>query len=463
MADEEKPERAEPNASKSGSGVGTTTGWLAVGLATMTAALTAVGSLTGGIARMFRNYEWPTIVSFGLVLFGVLFAIVAAVLPGGTRQVLPRAFVVLGAISFVGGVMLAITLMVAATGKTDRPALSAQLAKDATGAWSVKGTARTSGLKTKDKMSVYLYSLPPNTDNCNKSGVTTSTPTPSATSSPTSSTEPPGGASPSPTLTPAKPPTAPIGSACGQRVFYALTGPDQDGVAVETFEVPLPEGEDVSAFVLTANLGSEPRNCEGVAFKAQVNPGDDSPPVAQPSDSTGPASIPSSAPSESPQALVGARTKKKPLDVEREQTACITFTSPPTPSPTTTKSPSVPTPKHVVTLMSDVGFDRDSAVLTPAGRAAISRLAARLRNWNIRATIEVHGYTDNLGSAAHGQRLSQRRADAVADRLRAKLRASHFQIVTRGFGERNPIASNLTENGRRQNRRVTVVFSVQSG
>ena len=247
-----------------------------------------------------------------------------------------------------------------------------------------------------------------------------------------------------------------------QRLFYALTGPDQDGVATEAFDVPLPIGTDVSAFVLTANLGSEPRNCEGVAFKVQANPGDDSPPVAKSRTS------PPQSPSRQPHLRC---TSWLPL-VSRGGGIRWTWRGsrlPASPSPRHRLRPRPRRPQqprnhaptmHVVTLLGDVGFDRDRAVLTSSGRATISLLATHLRGKPVVGTVTVEGYTDNLGTAAHGQHLSEQRAAAVADMMRAKLRARHFKIVSRGFGEHHAIASNRTEAGRRQNRRVEIVFSL---
>jgi cell division septation protein DedD len=293
------------NGKAAGGGIGTPAGWLAIGLTTLTGTLTAVGGLTGGIARMFRNHQWGSVLPFGLVLVAVLAAVMAAVLEESKREELQQfaaLAVGLGGTVFAVGVIWAVALMVNTASIEDRPALSAQLAKDSTGAWSVKGTAKSSGLAADEKMQVYVYSLPKDTSECT-SGVATSTPSPSSaspTSAASASTTPSAStAAPTPTdeFTPA---------ACGRRLFYASTGPDQDGMVTETFDVPLPAGTDLSAFVVTANLGDVPRNCEGVAFSAQANPQDAFPPVA----------------------------KKA-----REQTACITFVPPPvsplTSTPTT--------------------------------------------------------------------------------------------------------------------------------
>jgi outer membrane protein OmpA-like peptidoglycan-associated protein len=73
----------------------------------------------------------------------------------------------------------------------------------------------------------------------------------------------------------------------------------------------------------------------------------------------------------------------------------------------------------------------------------------------------VHGYTDNLGSAAHGLELSKERADAVAEHLRRSLGGYKIDIRAFGHGEADPIESNATEAGRQKNRRVTITLPKQ--
>lgn len=104
-------------------------------------------------------------------------------------------------------------------------------------------------------------------------------------------------------------------------------------------------------------------------------------------------------------------------------------------------------------LSTKVLFDKDKAVVKPDGKKAIEALAGKLKDRS--GTIQVTGYTDNLGSEEHGLELSKQRADAVAAILKPLL-PSRIQLKTAGLGEANPIASNETEAGREQNRRVTV-------
>ena len=68
--------------------------------------------------------------------------------------------------------------------------------------------------------------------------------------------------------------------------------------------------------------------------------------------------------------------------------------------------------------------------------------------------VTLEGHTDNVGGMAYNQDLSQRRADAVKNYLVEKFGIDSNRIKTVGYGETKPIASNDTEAGRYQNRRV---------
>ena len=111
----------------------------------------------------------------------------------------------------------------------------------------------------------------------------------------------------------------------------------------------------------------------------------------------------------------------------------------------------------VVTMPQDVLFATDSAVLRPDLRRDLNTLAASLLRYpNTR--VEVVGHTDNTGDAGYNQNLSQARANAAAAvLLGAGVPAS--RIVAYGRGEDDPIASNLSAEGRRLNRRVEFIIS----
>ncbi|WP_330264703.1 OmpA family protein [Streptomyces griseorubiginosus] len=108
-------------------------------------------------------------------------------------------------------------------------------------------------------------------------------------------------------------------------------------------------------------------------------------------------------------------------------------------------------------LQAEVLFGKDSAKLNGEARARISAIAAEIRNQNA-TRIRVFGFTDNLGSYAHGLTLSRQRANAVQDVLDQELKDSGITYEVRGYSEDYPIASNTTETGRKKNRRVEVSF-----
>ncbi|MEE4379142.1 MAG: OmpA family protein [Candidatus Competibacteraceae bacterium] len=116
---------------------------------------------------------------------------------------------------------------------------------------------------------------------------------------------------------------------------------------------------------------------------------------------------------------------------------------------------------ETITLGADAFFDFDKATLKPEGRAKLDELAADMRRVESVSALTVVGHTDSKGSESYNQRLSQRRAAAVADYL--VQRGVDPAILTAfGEGESNPIAPNTTPDGRdnpagrAQNRRVEV-------
>ncbi|MGC2856936.1 OmpA family protein [Novispirillum sp. DQ9] len=108
----------------------------------------------------------------------------------------------------------------------------------------------------------------------------------------------------------------------------------------------------------------------------------------------------------------------------------------------------------IVDVPQGVSFDFDSAELRPEGRDALRQVAGVLVN-NPRTTIDVVGHTDSIGRPDYNQRLSERRAGAVADYLTAQ-RVQPARILVAGRGATQPIATNATEEGRARNRRVEI-------
>ena len=110
----------------------------------------------------------------------------------------------------------------------------------------------------------------------------------------------------------------------------------------------------------------------------------------------------------------------------------------------------------VVNMPQDVLFAVDSATLRPDLTSDIRTVANSLLRYP-NTQIEVVGHTDNTGTAAYNQDLSQRRAASVAEVLRSSGVPSN-RITTYGRGEDAPIATNQTPQGQAQNRRVEIVI-----
>ncbi|WP_420035353.1 OmpA family protein [Streptomyces sp. cg28] len=110
-------------------------------------------------------------------------------------------------------------------------------------------------------------------------------------------------------------------------------------------------------------------------------------------------------------------------------------------------------------LQAEVLFPKDSAKLNPDARSRIQAIADEIKSQKA-ATVRVFGFTDNLGSYAHGLTLSKKRAEAVHDQLTAALGAAGGDVTfqVRGYSEDYPIADNGSEEGRKKNRRVEVSF-----
>ncbi|MFG2127900.1 OmpA family protein [Streptomyces sp. NPDC048751] len=108
-------------------------------------------------------------------------------------------------------------------------------------------------------------------------------------------------------------------------------------------------------------------------------------------------------------------------------------------------------------LQAEVLFSKDSAKLSAESKARIVAIADEIKTQNA-TKIRVFGFTDNLGSSAHGDVLSRQRANAVQAVLDDELNDPNVTFDVRGYGEQYPISSNATEEGRKKNRRVEVTF-----
>lgn len=111
----------------------------------------------------------------------------------------------------------------------------------------------------------------------------------------------------------------------------------------------------------------------------------------------------------------------------------------------------------MVTMPQDILFATDSASLRPDLQNDLYTMAASINRYP-NTTIQVIGHTDNTGEAGYNQRLSERRASSVAAVL-TQAGVSPSRIRSYGRGEDQPIASNLSVDGRAQNRRVEFIIT----
>ncbi|WP_166027090.1 OmpA family protein [Streptomyces chilikensis] len=119
------------------------------------------------------------------------------------------------------------------------------------------------------------------------------------------------------------------------------------------------------------------------------------------------------------------------------------------------------TPESVtLALQAEVLFPKNSSRLNPEAKARIAAIAEEIAGQQA-TTVRVFGFTDDLGSYAHGEKLSKDRADQVQRELAAHL-GPDVSYEVRGYSEDYPIADNSTEEGRRKNRRVEITFQKQA-
>ncbi len=115
------------------------------------------------------------------------------------------------------------------------------------------------------------------------------------------------------------------------------------------------------------------------------------------------------------------------------------------------------TARGLIVNMSDVLFQTGKSTLLPAAREKLAKIAGILSTHK-GLMIEADGFTDSTGSDEFNQRLSVDRASATKDYLVSQ-GVPADSITFKGFGKENPIASNETDAGRKENRRVELVVS----
>lgn len=116
--------------------------------------------------------------------------------------------------------------------------------------------------------------------------------------------------------------------------------------------------------------------------------------------------------------------------------------------------------RGLIVNMSDVLFAFNKYELKPDAEIKLAKISGILLTYpNLK--VQVEGYTDNVGSDAYNQKLSEERADAVQSFLVSQ-GVPPGNVTAQGYGEADPVADNSTRSGRAENRRVSMVVSGQS-
>lgn len=111
----------------------------------------------------------------------------------------------------------------------------------------------------------------------------------------------------------------------------------------------------------------------------------------------------------------------------------------------------------VYSVGEEVLFDSDKSAIRPEAEADLQQLAGSLHKRFHEGEIRIYGHTDAEGSAGYNRELAEQRAAAVKNWLVSNAKMSEGSISLHPVGESSPVASNATEAGRQQNRRVDIV------
>lgn len=108
----------------------------------------------------------------------------------------------------------------------------------------------------------------------------------------------------------------------------------------------------------------------------------------------------------------------------------------------------------------NIQFDTNKADIKPQYHADLKNVGEFLRDFP-KAKGEISGHTDNVGSNAFNQKLSERRAESVGKYIVTTFGIDARRITTKGYGEIKPIASNKTQAGKTRNRRIEANFTCE--
>ena len=126
-------------------------------------------------------------------------------------------------------------------------------------------------------------------------------------------------------------------------------------------------------------------------------------------------------------------------------------------APATAPAPMPEAQAEAFALDATTLFDFDKSDLRPMGKEKLDDLVAKVKSHQAVDSITITGHTDSVGTDAYNQKLSERRANSVRDYMVNAGIDTSLITSTSGMGETKPVASNDTDDGRQQNRRVEVV------
>lgn len=114
-------------------------------------------------------------------------------------------------------------------------------------------------------------------------------------------------------------------------------------------------------------------------------------------------------------------------------------------------------PKGIEKMTLTVNFDSNKSNIRKADIAKLQKVIEFLKKYP-HSKVKLEGHTDSIGTEKYDQKLSERRAECVKRYLIKKGAVNGKMISTIGYGKTMPIASNATEEGRAQNRRVEIII-----
>ena len=111
-----------------------------------------------------------------------------------------------------------------------------------------------------------------------------------------------------------------------------------------------------------------------------------------------------------------------------------------------------------INMPDDVLFDFDKSDLKDSAKKTLDEAIAILEDLDRGQEVRINGHTDNEGEHDYNMDLSEKRAESVKKYITANGNVDHLDIITKGFGPTEPIASNEEKEGREKNRRVEIAF-----